>query len=557
MRSIKVFSKLYNFTKRALSELASVVASVKEALSQRIKNYQNPTPEATKWIRDHWERIRYGFGTAKVRDYLFAPFLAAILTPSDKLDRDIYAVITQVAIINAVLAGLPGKLGVGVYISMALEAWMAFEIANHTLGRDQQLKEPSEVWKYFGIIGASIVGVLWVFKTILGFFFSLFSLLPWISPMIPAELLVTDFIGILLWLGFTQVRDGREFKEGIDIKEAMSRTKGLFFHQWELLKKLLSIENLTTVKNRVSAFLTGDIIMEPEQVRRENGEIFAAVAMAYLLSGQIDKLQGPLGETFIEAIRYRWSAQFDESTTVPEIAESFRQNYTDPAAIEGAVNTIKGKMFEILVTKQENSDGDNWRAEMHTDETFPGSDIIFTDSETGEQLEVSLKAVAAGREEIIEQALVKYPDIPIMATDEVAALYAADERVFGSGINNAELHNITRDNFEQMVNKIEVDPASHYEVIVGGVVVGTAAALWPFVISYYREIISKEQLKEVFEKVLGDGAVTLMLRVTGGFIIGPLFAWYLLAKGVKGMVEMAEEIVPQKKVVYRLAFRAV
>lgn len=169
MRSIKVFSKLYNFTKRALSELASVVASVKEALSQRIKNYQNPTPEATKWIRDHWERIRYGFGTAKVRDYLFAPFLAAILTPSDKLDRDIYAVITQVAIINAVLAGLPGKLGVGVYISMALEAWMAFEIANHTLGRDQQLKEPSESGNILVLLGHQLWGCSGSLKLFLGF----------------------------------------------------------------------------------------------------------------------------------------------------------------------------------------------------------------------------------------------------------------------------------------------------------------------------------------------------------------------------------------------------
>ena len=35
-------------------------------------------------------------------------------------------------------------------------------------------------------------------------------------------------------------------------------------------------------------------------------------------------------------------------------------------------------MFEIMATKQENLDGDQWKAKMHTDESFPGSDIILT-----------------------------------------------------------------------------------------------------------------------------------------------------------------------------------
>jgi uncharacterized membrane protein len=36
-----------------------------------------------------------------------------------------------VALINAVLAGLPEKLGVGVYVSMAFELWMAYRIAQY------------------------------------------------------------------------------------------------------------------------------------------------------------------------------------------------------------------------------------------------------------------------------------------------------------------------------------------------------------------------------------------------------------------------------------------
>ena len=49
---------------------------------------------------------------------------------SDKTtDQQIYALITQVSIANAVLAGLPGKLGIGVIICIALEFYMAISIA--------------------------------------------------------------------------------------------------------------------------------------------------------------------------------------------------------------------------------------------------------------------------------------------------------------------------------------------------------------------------------------------------------------------------------------------
>lgn len=68
----------------------------------------------------------------------------------------------------------------------------------------------------------------------------------------------------------------------------------------------------------------------------------------------------------------RWSAQLSEDATVDEIAERFRE-YTQEQ-LEGAINTIKGKMFEIMVTNAENSDNDAWQAQMHEDESYPGSE---------------------------------------------------------------------------------------------------------------------------------------------------------------------------------------
>ena len=61
-------------------------------------------------------------------------------------------------------------------------------------------------------------------------------------------------------------------------------------------------------------------------------------------------------------------------------------------------------MFEILVSENENSDGDDWTAYMHSEETFPGSDIVFTNHYTGQQLDISLKAVSVQNRDIIEEA---------------------------------------------------------------------------------------------------------------------------------------------------------
>jgi hypothetical protein len=197
--------------------------------------------------------------------------------------------------------------------------------------------------------------------------------------------------------------------------------------------------------------------------------------MGYLLSGHYEKLHGLLGDIFIDAIRLRWSSRFNQDTSIEEIANSFRAYDSD--RIEGVTNTIKGKMFEIMITEQENLDGDAWLAKMHTDETFPGSDIVFSNTETGERLEVSLKAVAADNQEIIEHALARYPDIPIMTTDEMAACYPKDERVFGSGFSHEDLDGITNERFEELVEKIKPVDAQH--VAVGGVTISMMAARWP------------------------------------------------------------------------------
>ncbi|MCB4763286.1 MAG: hypothetical protein LGB78_05210, partial [Sulfurovum sp.] len=459
-----------------------------------------------------------------LRDFIFEPFVGVFNIPNNTLDKDIYSTITQVAIINAVLAGLPGQMGIGVAVSMALEAWMAYAIAKHVGIR---LKKPSDIFEYFGVIAGVGFTVLFAFKHILSFAFSLVSLvLPLINPLIFAELIVTNFIGVLFWVGFTEAKKNDSFKiPKSAIVSIGKKTKQIFMYQWDVLKNTITIENIKLVGKRLKQWVSGDFEQEQKVL---NGELFANVAMAYLLTQQYEKLQGPLGDTFLEAIRLRWSSQLGEDATVQEIADRFKEY--DSEALEGALNTIKGKMFEIMATNAENSDNDAWQAQMHEDESFPGSDIVFTNSETGETLEVSLKATGAEDTSIIEHALDKYPDLPIMTTDEAATLYNDTNMVFGSDIKHEELKNITEDKMDELINSIEQVDATH--IVLGGVTIGTVAAIWPFTIAYMRKKISYESYEKVLVKIVGDSGVMLASRLGYAVLLGPIFAWYLLARSI-------------------------
>jgi len=511
-----------------------------ERLKEKFKSWQEQS-RAKEWLNNNYDRVKLFFNDYRLRDFILEPFKSVFDTSASTIDKNIYSVITQVAIINAVLAGLPGKMGIGVWVSMVLEAWMAFSIAHHV---GFKVNGISDIWKYFGLLAASVGMIFYVFRLLLGFGFSLFSFIPELNPLILAELLITDLVGILFWIGFLEAKETGSFTiPKRMILSSVKLTKQLFLHQFNLLKNVFSFENIKIVGQRLKAFFMGDFPVDNKLI---HGEVFATAAMGYLISGHLEKLQGPLGDVFLESIRLRWSAQFNENTSVQEIADRFREY--DSEQLTGVINTIKGKMFEIMVTEQENMDGDQWRAQMHTDETYPGSDIIFFNTDTGETIEVSLKAVAAENQQIIEHALVKYPDLPIMTTEEVAQLYIGDNRVFASTFSHEELDNISNEHLEELIESIK--PINEYQVVIGGVTISIMTALWPFVMAYLRKNLSYEQLEIVFKHVMGDTGVMLVSRISYAVVFGPLFAWYLLARGVKGLVVMGEAVNDTKKTYY-------
>jgi hypothetical protein len=512
---------------------------INESLKDRLWAYAN-SGDARAWLDRAWPRVEALFTNVRLRDFVFEPIKDIFAVHGKDPADGIRSVITRVAVANAVLAGLPGKMGVGVLVSIGLEAWMAYQVAR-LVGLD--IQKPADVWKYLGLLAASAGMILFGIKALLGIWFSVFSaVIPGINPMIFAELFVTNFVGVLFWIGFEEARStggfqipSRAFKRGWD------ETKSLFQYQYEILKRNLTPANLASMAGRARAWLTGEI---PLGRKTQRGEVMATVATACLLAGQYGRLEGPLGREFIGAIRDRYPDLADAS--VDEIADHMRQ-YSGEQLV-GVTNLIKGKLFERLVARYENQDNDAWKAYLHEDESYPGSDLTLRNEDTGDVLEISLKA--SDDPSYIEHALARYPDVPILTTEEVGAAFVDNPDVSPHPLSNEDLTEITEDNFDALLDA--VSPVTGVLVAAGGVSAGAAARLWPFTAAYLRGRIRYEQLRKAFERILGESGVPLAARVSYGLVLGPVFAWYLLARGVIGLTNAAERKVG---VVRRLAAR--
>jgi hypothetical protein len=500
-------------------------AQFKSLWGDKIKTYSDIS-EARDWFDKNYDRIRSLFEDKYVRDIVFAPVKKAIELTDATTDGQVRATIASVALANAIMAGLPGKLGAGVAVSMALEAWMALRIASLV---GIKIDKPTDIFVYLGTFGTIIGTIGWGFVHLLRFVFSLLMFIPGVPATFVAELLVTNLVGVLFWVGFEEARSSGSFTIPKRLLGRVRRqTSELVRHQAKAVKGTLSPTNIRQVAERIRAWLTGDMVL-PQYAP---AEVFVAGAFAALMQHDFTKLNGPLGDVFVQSIRDRWSRELSDAS-VEEIA-NYMTRY-DADQLVGVMNVIKGKMFEHLVTIHENADGDEWSASLHDDESYPGSDIVFSNLETGDSIEVSLKAVSDP--DIIDAALREYPDIPILTTSEMAGPFADIDMVSTIDIDDTELAKKADEIFEELMATTSATAGRAQTMM--GVGAGTAAAsvvqLWPFVAAYLRGRISKDHLETIFIKVLGDQGIKLAGRVALAAVFGPIYAWYLLARGVVGM----------------------
>lgn len=99
-----------------------------------------------------------------------------------------------------------------------------------------------------------------------------------------------------------------------------------------------------------------------------------------------------------------------------------------------------------------------------------------------------------------------------------------------------------------------MEPINTKEVVMGGVTMSTFAALWPFVMAYLRKRLTQDQLEKVFFQVMGDSGIRLVSRLAAAAVLGPIFAWWLLAKGVGAIVDMASPEIAKSQKTTKLSF---
>jgi len=144
----------------------------------------------------------------------------------------------------------------------------------------------------------------------------------------------------------------------------------------------------------------------------------------------------------VEALRRTNNDLCDAS--LADLADYLRQ--LDDSQLRGLANNVKGIYHELLYIDQFNSTHSRLTAAVYPDTNHPGSDVFIRETDTGEVFqELQLKA-SDSHAYLMEHAL-RYPDIDLLATTEVAAQY---DGVDTSGLSNAQLDSDVASQLDQL-----------------------------------------------------------------------------------------------------------
>jgi hypothetical protein len=163
------------------------------------------------------------------------------------------------------------------------------------------------------------------------------------------------------------------------------------------------------------------------------------------------------------------SDRIDLSQVTPQMEEAFRLAYPNvdlsslqdrsPAKVEGFLSAWKGKYFEVLVRDKLNAG--EWVGDIHLapgqtavlaeSTTQPGWDLQILNADGSVAQELQLKATQSLS--YVKAALERYPDIQVLATDDVLENGAdALGRVFSTGFSDSDLQAAIRAPMEALLD---------------------------------------------------------------------------------------------------------
>ena len=143
-----------------------------------------------------------------------------------------------------------------------------------------------------------IITIIFVFRHLLGIAYSAFSFVPFVPfvpPTILAKLFVTNFVGVMFWVGFEQIKSTNKFSIPI---ESFRRISTLFVdllkYQGTALRQTFTGSNIRETGSRIWAWLSGDIV-RMDEMPKLRGDQLTAVAIAYFVIGKHEVFDGPSG----------------------------------------------------------------------------------------------------------------------------------------------------------------------------------------------------------------------------------------------------------------------
>jgi hypothetical protein len=172
-------------------------------------------------------------------------------------------------------------------------------------------------------------------------------------------------------------------------------------------------------------------IEEEIQARRKRYPEFAISGVIYALltnSAVDDSKESQLALEAIRRVRGDWG-DASESDISSELSEY------GPEQIRGFANNAKGIYHERLFVENYNNSHDDTYAEMFGASNHPVSDVLIKSIGTDDVIaEYQLKASSGVQ--IVREHFEKYPDVDVLATDEIANKFQGVE---SSGISNDDI----------------------------------------------------------------------------------------------------------------------
>ena len=464
------------------------------------------------------------------------------------VDPSVFRFILACSIFNGILIGLPGTAGWGVFAAQAVEVLMAIQIAKMVGLLDVSIYSFQKILKLFSATALAAISVVYFFKKALSIVFNILSnFVPYGFTTASAEIVTTLFYGLFLYLSFLEIEtfDSKNKNKSISLSMLPRILKNTTAYTGQITKSLFKLIGKDTprlfgeIKKNVQDTWSGVIDVKP----RMKGEIFLAGCLAFLLDGKSENLKGPFAELWLQAWREAFPAKLSGDAGIEEIrvvADSYKQE-----ALKSVIErNINPKFFEILETAHENADGDIWSAELLEGQNHPVSDAIFFNETTGKSYEINYKF--SENANYIENHIQLYPDVPVIATADVAEKINSPF-VFSGKYDYDEVIEVTEQNFQ---NLLELKHSLYLEAGVAGAgAISLMYHLLPFTVAYYKGNITREQLVAALKKFVPEITGRTINRIVMLSILGPVYGSFLLASYVSKSTlygfDDADEINPE------------